>query len=51
MSTKPVPRFAWVYLGLLFTLCGVSLLILTIQLSKNAIEILVKILELVGEYK
>jgi hypothetical protein len=50
MALKPARRVAWLYFAIFFALVSVSLAILALQLSKNVIEILVHITELVDPY-
>ena len=48
MASKIPGRVAFVYLAIFFALVSLSLAILLLQLSKNAIEILVHISELLN---
>lgn len=51
MATKPAARVAWVYLAIFFALVSISLAILLLQISKNAIEILIHLSQLVDPLK
>jgi hypothetical protein len=47
MSTRTGRRILWVYFAVFVFLCGIVLGILLLQITRNGIEILVKILQLV----
>jgi tartrate dehydratase beta subunit/fumarate hydratase class I family protein len=51
MAPKTARRVALIYFAIFFALVSVSLAILALQISKNVIEILVHIAELVDPYK